>query len=143
MTVPFTYNDGGRTAAGFRGTTNDCVCRAVAIVTGRPYTEVYSLINTYHKAKYRTVRRLGARAGVRKPDTRAIIAKFGLTWTPTMKVGQGCKVRLRPDELPSGRVIVALSSHVCAVVDGVVHDTHDPSRNGTRCVYGYWTLSNS
>jgi hypothetical protein len=23
-------------------------------------------------------------------------------------------------------------------IDGVIHDTHDPSRNGTRFVYGYW-----
>lgn len=57
----FTYDDGGRAAAEFRGTTNDCVCWAVAIVTGRPYTEVYQLVNTYHKAKYRTVHRLGTR----------------------------------------------------------------------------------
>ena len=31
-----------------------------------------------------------------------------------------------------------LSRHITAVVDGVIHDTHDPSRKGTRCVYGYW-----
>jgi hypothetical protein len=23
-------------------------------------------------------------------------------------------------------------------IDGVIHDTHDPSLRGTRCVYGYW-----
>lgn len=28
--------------------------------------------------------------------------------------------------------------NVCAVVDGVIFDTHDPSRDGTRCVYGYF-----
>ena len=35
------YNDGGRAAAGFHGETGDCVCRAVAIVTGKRYAEVY------------------------------------------------------------------------------------------------------
>jgi hypothetical protein len=35
--------------------------------------------------------------------------------------------------------VVALSKHYAAVVDGVVHDLYDPSRDGTRCVYGYWT----
>lgn len=25
-----------------------------------------------------------------------------------------------------------------AVIDGTVYDTHDPRRNGTRAVYGYW-----
>lgn len=32
----------------------------------------------------------------------------------------------------------ATYSVYAAVVDGVVRDTHDPSRDGTRCVYGYW-----
>jgi hypothetical protein len=31
-----------------------------------------------------------------------------------------------------------VSKHYCAVIDGVIHDTSDPSRDGTRCVYGYW-----
>ena len=55
-----------------------------------------------------------------------------------MFIGSGCKVHLRNDELPAGRLIVCLSRHYTAVIDGVIHDTHDPSRGGTRCVYGYW-----
>ncbi|MGA2164193.1 MAG: hypothetical protein ABSH36_06960, partial [Solirubrobacteraceae bacterium] len=55
-----------------------------------------------------------------------------------MKIGHGCTVHLHAEELPSGRLIVRLSRHMCAVIDGVIHDTHDPSRQGTRCVYGYW-----
>ena len=31
-----------------------------------------------------------------------------------------------------------LSGHLAAVIDGVVHDIHDCSRDGTRCVYGYF-----
>jgi len=27
------------------------------------------------------------------------------------------------------------------VIDGVIFDTHDPSRRGTRCVYGIWRLA--
>ena len=56
-----------------------------------------------------------------------------------MSIGSGCKVHLKADELPSGNIIVALSKHYCAVIDGVIHDTHDCSRNETRCVYGYWS----
>jgi hypothetical protein len=55
-----------------------------------------------------------------------------------MKIGSGCRVHLRERELPSGRLIVSVSRHMVAVIDGVIHDTHDPSRGGTRCVYGYW-----
>jgi hypothetical protein len=55
-----------------------------------------------------------------------------------MMIGTGCTVHLRSDELPGGRLIVALSRHWCAVIDGVIHDLYDCSRGGTRCVYGYW-----
>jgi hypothetical protein len=27
---------------------------------------------------------------------------------------------------------------MCAVIDGVIHDTHNPDRDGNRCVYGYY-----
>jgi len=38
---PWTMNDGGRKAAGFRGETNDCVTRAIAIAGRLDYREVY------------------------------------------------------------------------------------------------------
>jgi hypothetical protein len=58
-------------------------------------------------------------------------------WTPTMAIGSGCKVHLRDGELPMGRIVVSVPD--VAVVDGVVQDTHDCSRRGTRCVYGYFS----
>lgn len=56
-----------------------------------------------------------------------------------MCIGSGCKVHLRDGELPMGRLIVNVSRHTVAVIDGVIHDNHDPQRDGMRCVYGYWT----
>ena len=67
---------------------------------------------------------------------------LGWQWTPTMRIGSGCKVHLRADELPAGRLVVSVSRHVVAVVDGVVHDTHDSTRGGSRCVYGYFEKVN-
>ena len=71
--------------------------------------------------------------------TRAYLDALGWTWTPTMQVGSGCRVHLRADELPAGRLIARCSGHLVAVVDGVIRDTYDPTRGGTRCVYGYWS----
>jgi hypothetical protein len=51
-----------------------------------------------------------------------------------MQIGSGCTVHL----LPSGKLVVSVSKHLTAVIDGVIHDTHDCSRAETRCVYGYW-----
>ena len=56
-----------------------------------------------------------------------------------MGIGTGTTVHLAVGELPDGPVIAALSKHMCAVIDGVVQDTYDPTREGTRCVYGYYT----
>jgi hypothetical protein len=37
-----------------------------------------------------------------------------------------------------GKLIVSVSRHLVAVVNGVINDTYDCSRDATRCVYGYW-----
>jgi hypothetical protein len=139
------FDDGGRAAAGFKGKTGDCVTRAIAIAT-EPYREVYDAINARAATERVSKRRRrggksSARTGVYKPTTKKYIASLGWQWTPTMQIGSGCKVHLRAGELPAGRLIVSVSKHLVAVIDGVIHDTHDCSRGGTRCVYGFWSQS--
>ena len=139
--LPLCWDDGGRKLAGFQGTTSDCVVRAISIVANRPYALVYSEINDYAKSERRGSRKRGissARLGVYKDTIRKYLADLGFKWTPTMQIGSGCKVHLRKGELPQGELIVSLSKHLTAVINGIIHDTHDPSRGGTRCVYGYW-----
>lgn len=137
-------NDGGREAAGFKGHADDCVARAIATVTGKPYAEVYTRLareTGEQRASKRTKKRsASARNGVnvRRKWFDDYMAELGLVWTPTMQIGQGCKVHLKAGELPPGRLVVAVSKHYTAVIDGELHDTYDCSRNGTRCVYGYW-----
>jgi hypothetical protein len=75
---------------------------------------------------------------VPKKLTRQFLTSLGFVWTPTMKVGSGCTTHLRAGELPNGRLIVSVSGHITAVIDGTIHDTYDPSREGSRCVYGFW-----
>lgn len=140
--MKWVYNDGGRAAAGYKGKTGDCVCRAIAIAEGKPYEEVYDLINDFalfeRQTKRRTKGKSSARTGVYKSTVKKILRHLGYKWTPTMHVGKGCTVHLRDDELPSGTIIASVSRHIVTVVDGVIHDTHPPDRDGNRCVYGYW-----
>lgn len=137
--MKWTYNDGGRVAAGYKGSTGDCVTRAIAIATGLPYQDVYDAVNAVGKAeKEATGHGSNARTGVIKSTARGFVKALGWRYVPTMKFGQGCTVHLRDGELPRGRLIVQVSKHYVAVIDGVMHDTHDPSRDGTRCVYGYF-----
>ncbi len=135
-------NDGGRAAAGYKGSTGDCVCRAIAIATGKPCQEVYDCLNGLSTHEHIGKRKRGisnARTGVYKQTYRRYLESIGWKWTPTMGIGTGCKVHLKESELPKGNLIIALSKHLTAVLDGVIYDTHDPSREGTRCVYGYFS----
>lgn len=139
--MKFVYDDGGRAAAGFKGTTDDCVCRAISIATQTNYKEIYDLINDFSKKERTGKRKKGrssARTGVYPTTTRKIMKHLGWKWVPTMQIGQGCKVHLKADELPKGRLVAKVSKHCVAVIDGVIHDTHDCSRDETRCVYGYY-----
>lgn len=136
------FDDGGRADAGYKGDTGDCFVRAVAIATGRTYREVYDLTNQIARDEPRSKTRRGrsdARLGVHRWTADRVCARLGLTWTPTMSIGSGTTVHVRADELPGGRLVLSLSRHFAAHVDGVLHDTHDSSRDGTRAVYGYWT----
>ena len=138
----YVYDDGGRKEAGYRGTTGDCGVRAIAIATGKPYQEVYDEINVMGQTERRGKRKKGksnARTGIYHQTFRKYLTQLGWTWTPTMFIGSGCKVHLKPDELPLGRIVCNVSRHYVAVVDGVIHDAFDPSRGGTRCVYGYFS----
>lgn len=134
--MTFVVDDGGRAAAGFRGDTGDCVTRALAIALARPYAEVYADLAARQAAAGGA---RSARNGVPRKVYDAYLSDAGWVWTPTMRIGSGCTVHLRADELPGGRIIARCSKHLCAVIDGVVHDTHDPSRDGTRCVYGFFS----
>ena len=142
----FQYDDGGRKSAGFKGAAGDCVVRAIAIATETPYADVYRDLGcavAYYSEGHRDrvakrVQRKGVsvRDGVSRKVYEEFLAKRGWKWTPTMQIGSGCRVHLTDGELPMGRIVVKVSRHLTAVIDGVIHDTHDSQR---RCVYGYYS----
>jgi hypothetical protein len=159
-TMRVVIDDGGRAAAGFKGHAGDCVCRAVAIASGKPYAEVYAALaggTGAQRAGKRGKRAASARSGINvtRKWFKDYMTALGFRWTPTMGIGTGCKVHLLKGELPMGRLVVSLSKHYAAVIDGVIHDTSDPQRTtlfpdeqgragggygrmAHRCVYGYW-----
>jgi len=155
--MPVEIDDGGRNAAGFKGRAGDCVTRSIAIAAGLPYQAVYDVLatgNQNQRLTKRSSRQTGKRTASHGINTtrkwfKDQMAAWGFRWVPCMQIGSGCKVHLLRGELPSGRLVVALSKHYTAVVDGVVHDTFDPHRTtlwckdgvtgmSHRCVYVYW-----
>ena len=143
LAPPFQFADGGAREAGFEALARDCVVRSFAIATGKPYADVRN--DVLRLAKLERPRngklRSTPRNGVHKPTIQKLAAEYGMRWTPTMSIGSGTTVHVRTGELPeSGRHVLSLSKHVTALVDGVIFYTDDPSRDGTRAVYGYWSV---
>lgn len=140
--MEFVHNDGGRSKYFRAERVGDCVTRAICNATGKDYKEVYDALNSLAKNE-RTGKRKKGKSSSRNGVYRATINKYldqiGWVWHPTMTVGSGCKVHLCEEELPSGVLIVSVSKHLTCVKDGVLYDTYDCSRDGSRCVYGYWT----
>ena len=144
----FQFNDGGRQAAGFKGGAGDCVVRAIAIAAELPYMQVYEDLRIANAAyaeqrNDKLARRLAEKgSSPRNGNHRNVFHDYILghdfEWVPTMKIGAGCQVHLLDNELVEGRLIVKVSKHLSAVIDGVIDDTHNPSRGGSRCVYGYY-----
>jgi hypothetical protein len=171
----FIYDDGGRRAAGFKGDAGDCVCRAIAIATGKPYREVYDRLaegNLKQRRTHRSGKSANKRSASDGISTKRLWFKdymqleLGFRWVPTMKIGSGTTIHLDAAELPKGRLIVVVSKRYTTMIDGVIHDTHDPRREkswsfqpdhgqelkanqgrnqngvwteiGGRAVYGYW-----
>jgi len=145
---PLQLNDGGRADAGFKGGAGDCVVRSIAIAAKLPYVQVYEDLRDANAryaqerdnklSRHLNQRGSSPRNGNHRNVFHGYILSHGFKWVPTMKVGAGCQVHLRPKELPAGTLIVKVSKHLTAVIDGVIQDTHDPSRGGNRCVYGYY-----
>ena len=162
--IRFVRNDGGRKAAGYVGLTRDCGVRALAIAvfgaepdwqgiehvgSADAYRRAVDLVLRYAKTerkkrgKSAKASRSSTRGGIYGKTMRRIMADpeieaLGWRWRSTMAIGGGCTTHLRADELPAGRLLVVVSKHFTTVIDGVIHDTYDPSRKGTRCVYGFW-----
>lgn len=142
MNQAWEYNDGGRAAAGFRGSARDCVARSIAIAADIPYRDVYDALadGTANQRRSSTTGKRSRSAGngiyTKRKWFKDYMASLGFKWTSCMGIGTGCTTHL--SDFGKGTYIAALSKHYTVVKDGVIHDTHDPSRDGTRCVYGYW-----
>lgn len=129
--LEFVYNDGGREKYFKSKSVGDCVTRAVAIATNQDYKEVYD--------KIKKIVGYTPRNGIKKKDTRKVMERFGFNWVSCMGIGTGCTTHLRYGDIPTDRTIICnVTSHIVCVKNGVVNDTFDCTRDGYRCVYGYW-----
>ena len=117
--IGFQKDDGGRRDAGFKGDTGDCVTRAIAILTGEPYKDVYRYCSELHGKRYG---KKTARNGMHKADTTKACEHFGLR---KIKLGRGPKLTFSEAYEDYGNCIVTTTGHVAAIVDGNLRDNND------------------
>ena len=126
------YDDGGRSLYYKAKDVGDCVVRAIAIANNMDYKQTYQLVKKYNNGET-------PRNGVYKEVYIKLLKDLGWKWIPCC--GRGVKkqnVHLHKDELPMGILICRVSKHLTCIKDGVIFDTYNCSRGGTRKVYGYW-----
>jgi hypothetical protein len=141
----FIYNDGGRSKVfPKKAKKGDCVVRAIAIATGRPYGRVWHDVQAEcEESPLRDCKGhiFGSDTGVRKEIYRPYLETLGWVWIATMSRGTGTYVHVDSAELPifAGPLILRTSRHLTVMdVHGQLQDTHDCSRGGTRAVYGVY-----
>lgn len=138
----FVFDDGGREDAGYKGMAGDCVVRSVAIATGEDYKTIYeamwAIVRRQREAGVKGADKVSPRSGVPRGVYEQYLFENGWEWHTQMRVGQKARTHVLPYELPREDVIVRLSGHMSAIVNGEIHDTFDPSREGTRTVYGFF-----
>ena len=132
--MPLVYDDGGRSKY-FYGHTGDCVCRAIAIASGRDYKEIYNGLATAMKKSPRNGVMTSRKA------FKDFMCGLGFVWVSLCSVGAKTSHHLLKGELPNGRLCCSAHRHYVAVIDGVVHDIWDSRYNSwcePRRIYGYW-----
>ena len=136
--MEYIYDDGGRSLY-FKGKTGDCVCRSIAIASGRDYKEIYDLIFSTMKESPRNG------VNTRTAKFKKVMESLGFRWVATSGIGSHQAVHLVKGELPEGRLVCAMAKHYTAVVNNQVRDIFDPRMNDMfefRKVYGYWKYEN-
>jgi len=119
---PLVLDDANRNLSKRPGQSNDCVVRALSIVTETPYDTVYELLA---KAGREPCEGFDCGGWLRN-HPRVLGGKF----TPVKVAGLDDRYSMRPDltplnfacHHPSGRYILENEKHVWAVINGVHHD---------------------
>ena len=129
--MKWNQNDAGRSTSLRPKQSLDCVIRAIALASQKPYDEVYDLMAS-----------AGRKSGRSTPKKvwKEVIHPMGLHYSfPAEKGLPRTTLADFAATFNSGRWVVQLAGHLTAVVNGEVLDTECPRSNA--CVYGAWKFS--
>jgi hypothetical protein len=150
VSMPWVYNDGGFSTSGLtkhRRKYGSPVVAAIAIAEQRPYAEVYDELRHAQfdflwraRSKRKKEHSGDPHHGVFVEVFKPYLLDRGWEWTPTMGIGTGVTMHLDYEEIPDLPLFIArISKTLVCVVNGVAQYTWDPSRDGSRAMYGYFS----
>ena len=134
--IEFEFNDGGRLDAGYKGVSGDCAVRAVAIVTGQPYRDVYDAFAAAYAAHGYSTSGNASRVNTQQRQAKA----EGRWLRPVKTIQQEVyrqfgfeKVTLPDGPCPTfsealaehGPCMVTTTKHIAALRDSALHDVFD------------------
>mgnify|MGYP003648184375 CR=1 FL=1 len=137
----YTYNDGGKSLTGRKGTSGDCGVRAMAIALDLDYDYCYKVLAQANKDAGYTK---SAREGVHKKEFVKVLKEHGWAWTSAPKNlwvwdednYMYLNRKARHKDMPKNKTIIAsMAKHFVAIIDQEIHDIFDSSY---KMVYGYW-----
>ena len=136
----YQFNDGGRAKAGFRKRfAGDCGARAAAIVTGKPYGEVWDQAT-------RSIRRFRfgkptADGGIDTFELMDCLGELGVRWETT-RFKMGDNVKMVRESIPEDDhfYIVLMSHHYTVVRNGWIYDTWNPGRTGRKKIKALYKI---
>ena len=100
----------------------DCVIRCLAILTNRPWREIYNELSD-----------LAGDMGLMFDDVEFVENylddRYDRECHYSKKVGEFAR------EYPRGRYAVTMNGHITAIINGVIYDTFDPSDRIMRCAW--------
>ena len=153
-TVPplgYQKDDGGRQAAGWKGSAGDCGTRALTIGTDMSYNQAREiLMDTKHhlytqartaktKARYKS---RSVRNGTPRNAMKLVLeAWMGWQWIPTSGIGEAPMLVIDMPPKYRERCITSQRNHYAAIRDNEVRDTFDSrwsNRGSARQCYGLW-----
>jgi hypothetical protein len=105
--------------------TNDCVKRAIVVVTGRTYSDVQRELNGYKRVS--RAKRFNSIENLRYVEDVLKAKRINFRSKPT--VSDFCKKH------PKGRFILATTEHWVGCVDGCIYDTWDCRQEAVECAY--------
>ena len=140
--IDYVPDDGGRATAGYKGTAGDCVARALVILTGGDYKQIYRDLAQANKVKAGRPR--SARNGVSKKAYESVFRDYGLV---KVQLPEGPRPTLSEAHRLYGDCIVTTARHMAAMINGALRDTSDvrtyewEDDTRERKAQGVWVLA--